>query len=64
MIIVEFIEEFLLPVLLMIYVSGLALGLSKIRQKLTGKPINQCSTDSQSLAAHECHQEAVTPSNL
>jgi hypothetical protein len=63
-IIIEIIEEFLLSVLLMIYVSGLAWGLSRIRQRLTSKPIDQYGMDSQSLATHEYRQEAEALSNL
>jgi hypothetical protein len=63
-VVVEIIEEFLFPVLLMIYVSGWAWGLSRIRQRFTRKPIDQYGMDSQSLADHECHQEAEAISNL
>ena len=63
MIIVELIEEFLLPVVLMIYVAGLALVLSKIRQRITGTRIDQCSTPGQPLATHGCCQEAEILSN-
>ena len=59
MIIIELIEEFILPIVLMAYVSGLAIALRKIRQRITGTPIDQCSSDGRFLAAHEGDQEVV-----
>ena len=63
MIVIELIEELILPIVLMIYVSGIAIAIHKIRKRITGSPIDQFSSDGQLRATHDGHQEAVILSN-
>ena len=57
MIVIEFIEEFLLPVFLMIYISLTALVLSKIQHRVSKGRMSPRSIDSRFLVVNERHQE-------